>query len=161
MMVKRQYDHRIKAAIARSKNINLFPHLNIPKTTAKNWIQHGVGNVVTIDVFDIDREKLQLRCLELEDQNKALKAQLALSKFVSVTIGLHIQYQRFTGEVKKKIIDAIEVAKLAIPLSDCLETIGLSMQRFSNWLARQKTTMSETRASLSYPAAVGFASSRN
>ncbi len=44
-----------------------------------------------------------------------------------------VQYQRFTSDVKKKIIDAIEVAKLSIPISECLDVIGLSKQKFANW----------------------------
>lgn len=140
MKAKRQiYDHRIKQAIARTGNINLFPELNIPKTTAKNWIHRNVGNVVTNDAFDLDREKLELRCFELIEQVKALNAQFKLLKFVSAILGLSVQYQRFAAEVKQKIIEAIEVARLAVPINVCLVTIGLSKQKFANWLARMKT----------------------
>ena len=135
---RRVYDHRIKQAIARTGNIDLFPELNIPKTTAKNWIHRGMGEVVTNDAFDLGREALELKCFELEEQVKSQQARFTLLKFVSNALGLNVQYQRFTSDLKQKIIAAIEVAKLSVPISECLVTIGLSKQKFSHWLSRMK-----------------------
>jgi putative transposase len=140
---KRVYDHRLKHAIARTGNINLFPELKIPKTTAKNWIRRGICDVVSVEAFDLDREKLELKCIELENQVIALKATSELIKVVAVLLGLTLQYQRFSGDVKKKIVDAIEKAKLVLPLNSCLEAVGLSKQRFANWLSRMKTCQLE------------------
>ena len=71
---RRAYDHRIKQAIIRTRNIDLFPELKIPKTTAKNWIHRGIIEVVTVDVFDLSHENLKLKCIDLETQSKALQA---------------------------------------------------------------------------------------
>lgn len=46
---RRSYDHRVKAQIIATGNVNLFPELNIPRTTASSWIQRGLGEVVAFD----------------------------------------------------------------------------------------------------------------
>ena len=45
--------------------------------------------------------------------------------------------------MKKKIIEAIEVARHAVPINECLLTIGLSKQKFANWLSRMKSCQLE------------------
>jgi len=55
---KKTYDHRIKLAIAKSKNQYLFPELNIPLSTAKNWIHRGVTYVVSNEAFDLEKNQL-------------------------------------------------------------------------------------------------------
>lgn len=113
MKAKRRIsDHRIKQAIARTGNINLFPDLRIPKTTAKNWIHRGGGAVVTNDAFDLHREEFEPRCLELAEQIKAQEAKFKLLQFISATLGLSVQYQHFKADVKKMTIEAIEVATI-------------------------------------------------
>ncbi len=98
MKAKRQvYEDRIKQAIARTGNIHLFPEPNIPKTTAKNWLHSGVGNVVANTAFDLDREALELKCFELEERVKSLQARLTLLRFVSVTMGLSRSVSKICG----------------------------------------------------------------
>ena len=50
----RQYSHKIKRMIVKSKNPNLFPELRIPRSTAYHWIRHGVrrpyGIIKTDDI---------------------------------------------------------------------------------------------------------------
>lgn len=75
---KRTYDHRIKIMVADSRNPNLFPKLKIPKTTAMNWINNGVAEVVSLErcfeVIGLSKPrfhhwvKRQKQC-QLEDQS--------------------------------------------------------------------------------------------
>ena len=46
-MTKRTYDIRVRKAIARSGNPDLFTDLNIPRSTTLQWIREGVKEVVT------------------------------------------------------------------------------------------------------------------
>jgi len=63
-------------------------------------------------------------------------------------LGQDLQYQRFSSsEIKIKIINAIETAKKIVPLELCLETVGLSKQRFYHWLKRQKKCELEDHSS--------------
>lgn len=44
----RAYDHRIKHLIVKSGDPDLFPELNIPRSTAKHWIRCGLKAVVEL-----------------------------------------------------------------------------------------------------------------
>jgi hypothetical protein len=72
-MSKRTYDHRVRNAIARSGNSSLFPELNIPRTTAQQWILEGEKEVVTTHQFT--KAELEL-VVEVEN----LKTELTQSK---------------------------------------------------------------------------------
>ena len=44
---RRHYDHRIRRAVVASRNVRLFPDLDIPVSTARSWITRGSRRVVT------------------------------------------------------------------------------------------------------------------
>ena len=46
-MAKRTYDIRVRNAVARSGDPDLFLDLHIPRSTALQWIREGVKEVVT------------------------------------------------------------------------------------------------------------------
>jgi len=135
---KRSYDHRIKWQIARTRNPHLFPDLKIPLSTAKNWINRGVGEVVTHEIYDFSREELEQNYLNLQIKLKSLESRLGLLISVFKIFGFTLQYQRIKGEQKTVLINEIKKAHLAASLENCLETIGLTKQRYYGWLKRQK-----------------------
>jgi len=136
---KKTYDHRVKFAIARSKNPYLFPELNIPLSTAKNWIHRGVPEVVSIEAFDLEKYQLIEEMQELLIKHRTLEARFNLLLFIFKFLGNDLQYRRFpNGEIKSKITNAIGIAKEIAPLELCLETIGLSKQRYYHWIKRLK-----------------------
>ena len=47
---RRTYDYRIQGAICESGDRELFPELNIPRSTIRSWIHRGMPNVVTGDL---------------------------------------------------------------------------------------------------------------
>jgi len=144
--MKRSYDFRLKNLIAKTKNPYLFPHLNIPRSTAKNWINRGVGEVVTHEAFDLNREDIELRCLNLEEQVRSLTAQVDLLKFTCTIRGLELQYRRFSEADKLKFLEKIKEGLKTITISKCLESIGISSQRYSHWIKRQKKCQLEDQS---------------
>ena len=46
---KRVYDYRIREAVCASGNPNLFPELDISRSTALSWIRRGCPEVVALD----------------------------------------------------------------------------------------------------------------
>ena len=46
---RRSYDYRIKAQVVATGNPNLFPELEIPRSTASSWLHRGLGDVVVLD----------------------------------------------------------------------------------------------------------------
>ena len=64
---RRTYDYRIQEAICESGDRELFPELNIPRSTIRSWIHRGAPEVVTCDPASRDRADLvveirKLRC---------------------------------------------------------------------------------------------------
>ena len=45
---RRAYDHRIKEEIIRAGDPELYPELEIPRSTAVSWIRRGLGEIVSL-----------------------------------------------------------------------------------------------------------------
>ncbi len=134
----RVYDHRVKQAIASTRNPCLFPQLSIPRSTAMTWIRSGVRDVVTAADIDADRDTLLEKIANLEHSLQAQIAKNDLVVFTFRVFGLQIQYRRLPQEsTKTTILDRIKKATAFLPLADCLEAIGLSAARFHSWTKRQ------------------------
>ena len=64
---RRTYDYRIQDAVCESGDRELFPELNIPRSTLRSWIHRGVPEVISCDLATHDRAELtaeieRLRC---------------------------------------------------------------------------------------------------
>ena len=55
---RRTYDHRIQEAICESGDRDLFPELNIPRSTIRSWLHRGTTDVVSCDIANDDRGEL-------------------------------------------------------------------------------------------------------
>ncbi len=55
---RRTYDYRIQEAICETGDRDLFPELNIPRSTIQSWIQRGTTDLVSCDLTDDDRGEL-------------------------------------------------------------------------------------------------------
>ena len=55
---RRTYDYRIQEAICESRDRELFPELEIPRSTIRSWTHRGVPDVVTCDLAVRDRADL-------------------------------------------------------------------------------------------------------
>jgi transposase InsO family protein len=137
-MTKRTYDIRLRNAIARAGDPDLFPDLNIPRSTALQWIREGVKEVVThpslgksCDVLAEENAALQKKCSAEKAKNELVNISLSVA-------GFQMQYMRVAaGELKAKLLDAIDTAKAHLSLKDCLESIGLTAARYHSWVKRQ------------------------
>jgi len=63
---KRTYDHRIRYAICASGEPNLFPELEVPRSTALSWIRRGCPDVVELDTAADGIAHLHERVAKLE-----------------------------------------------------------------------------------------------
>ena len=55
---RQTYDYRIQEAICKSGDRDLFPELNIPRSTIRSWIHRGAPNVITDDLAARDYAEL-------------------------------------------------------------------------------------------------------
>lgn len=140
----RVYDHRIKAMIAKSKDINLFPELDIPKSTARVWIKKGIPTVVTIPTFEFTSSEILNENIKLKRDIAEARAEHTLLFKTIRIFGFQIQYKRLpNAAAKSSILQAIKKGSAIIPLSKCLDIIGLSSPRFHSWKRRAKECLLE------------------
>lgn len=71
-MKYRNYDHRVKQMIIRSRNPNPFPDLNIPRATALYWInqskdkvQYDSSFVSNEEITDLKKDNFNLKAKNL------------------------------------------------------------------------------------------------
>ena len=72
------YDHRVKTQVIAARNPNLFPELEIPRSTASSWIRRGLGNVVSFDEVGQTEAHFRERIAKLERRVAMLTAVLRL-----------------------------------------------------------------------------------
>ena len=83
------------------------------------------------DALIEENAALQKTCSAAKAKNELLNVSLRV-------IGFQMQYMRVAaGELKAKLLGAIETAKVHLSLKECLESIGLTAARYHSWLKRQ------------------------
>jgi hypothetical protein len=128
---RRVYDHRIKAAIVRTRDPSLFPELRIPPSTARSWIQRGVGRVVSLDGDDSTEAALRGRIATLERRVRTLSAVLRLAMALIRVQDVRLDQQRLpAAAAKHTVLDAVERARRVLPVAAVLKVLGLSAARY-------------------------------
>jgi len=75
---RRTYDYRIQEAICESGDRDLFPGLEIPRSTIRSWIHRGVPDVVTCDLVVRDRAELLAEIRQYRQRTAMLGAIVGL-----------------------------------------------------------------------------------
>ena len=136
---RRSYDHRIKAQVIATGNPNLFPELEIPRSTTSSWIRRGLGDVVVLDEDGQDDALLRERVVKLERRVSILTAVLRLVLVLLRLSGFRLGLNRVPdAEEKRRMLGAIERARMVMPLASALRILGLSAARYHDWIGRQR-----------------------
>ncbi len=132
-MKYKNYDPWVKKMIIDSGNPNLFPELNIPRTTALYWVKHSKNKkVITNDVA----ESYERRLKELEAKLCKERAKVqVLSAFIKSYISVKsFNSCRFKRE-RKRIVQLILSIGHWLSIKDSLHLLGLHKKTFSRWRA--------------------------
>lgn len=130
--MSRRYDHRIRNATVKSGNPRLFPELDIPASTIRDWLRKGPANVITTPEFERDNHDLIAEIRNLKDQLAEAQARAQLITTTVNILGFQLQYKRVpNADIKLKIIATIKQAAIVIGLDQCLEAVQLSKAPFS------------------------------
>lgn len=131
----KQYDTAIKAAIATTGRTDLFPELNIPRTTALYWIKSGIKaeepllTSLTEQIIEAQSERD-----DLDGRLKEKDALLRLLHQVFEIFQFHLRWKQIEpAEIKAKLLNAISAAMESVPLELCLNEIDLSLSRYKRW----------------------------
>ena len=131
---RRIYDYRIQEAICESGDRDLFPELNIPRSTIRSWIHRGTTDFVSCDLAEDDRGELVAEIEKLRCHTARFGAMVAL--LVSVFRGSIIQldYERLPeGDAKRILLRAIKRAREVLPLNTAHRITRLSPSRYHGW----------------------------
>ncbi len=60
---RRTYDYRIQEAICESGDRELFPELNIPRSTLRSWLHRGPPDVISCDLAATSRRGISRKGL--------------------------------------------------------------------------------------------------
>jgi hypothetical protein len=134
MPSRRTYDHRIRAAIVASGDANLFPGLNIPRSTTDTWLRRGARDVVGVDD---DWTTLLVRVKRLERQVRVLVLVIRLLLALRRVMPGMLDLTRLPdGHKKEQLLRAIERARQHLSLRGALCIIDLTPARYHAWTAR-------------------------
>ena len=127
---RRVYDHRIKEEIVRSRNPHLFPELHIPPSTARSWIQRGLGEVVSLHPDNVGEDVLQDRIATLERRARILSTLLRLKTVLLRISGCQLDWHRLPdSSAKLALLHAVERAQRVLPLSSVVRVLHLAKAR--------------------------------
>jgi putative transposase len=131
---RRTYDDRIQEAICESGDRDLFPELNIPRSTIRSWIHRGTTDVVSCDLADDDRGELVAEIERLRRRTTLLGAVVGLLIAMLRASKIQLDYERLPeGAAKRILLRAIKRSKKTLPLSAALRITRLSASRYHSW----------------------------
>jgi hypothetical protein len=133
------YDHRLKNFVMDGGNPDLIPETEIPRSTICYWLNNGVKEVISHEVFDQDAIDLQKRVLELEKENAELRVENELLKSTREAVGWSLESVRLPAEsLKQTMLELISTAVTVISLSKYLKAVGISSSRYHAWRRREQ-----------------------
>ena len=131
---RRTYDYRIQEAICKSGDRDLFPELNIPRSTIRSWIHRGMPEVISCDLATHDRAELTTEIERLRRRAALLGAVVGLLIAVLRASKIQLEYERLPdGDAKKILLRAIDRARNVLPLNAALRITRLSASRYHSW----------------------------
>ena len=135
---KRSYDHRIRRAICATGNPNLFPDLDIPRSTALSWIRRGCPHVVELNADDDLLADLQARIVKLQRRVAVLHAVVRLLLLIIRVSGFRFDWTRVPDGAKKDAaLAGVAKSKKALGLRAALRILKMSPSRYHAWKRRQ------------------------
>ena len=131
---RRSYDYRIQAAICESGDRELFPELNIPRSTIRSWVHRGARDVDTCELFARDRADLIAEIRLYRHRTALLGAIIGLLIAMLRVSTVRLDNARLPErESKRALLRAIERAGKILPLSAALRIARLSSSRYHSW----------------------------
>ena len=97
-----RYDHRLRNTIVETGNVNLFPELSIPTSTARDWIRKGQAKVITASEFECTQTELAGKVRKLHKELACVKAKSELLQGTNSIFGFSVQYMRLKTAAAKE-----------------------------------------------------------
>jgi len=128
---RRTYDYRIQEAICESGDRELFPELNIPRSTIRSWIDRGLPDVVSCGLAADDHAELVAQIERLRHRTALLGAVVALLVAVLRASKIQLDYERIPdGDTKSILLRDLDRTRKVLPLRAALRITRLSASRY-------------------------------
>ncbi len=101
---RQSYDYRIREAICETGDRDLFPELNIPRSTIRSWARRGVPDVVTCDLALGDRSDLVVEIRELRHRTALLGAVIGLLIAMLRVSKISLNHERLPEGASKRVL---------------------------------------------------------
>ncbi len=128
----RSYPLVVKAEVARTGNVYLFPDMKIPRTTAQYWVNKKINaDHPSLDDIESVYKKKSEYLLEELAKEKALRE---LLETVRKVFPYDFRSKRLKSKIgRAQIIGAIRECLKHHKLAHCLDAIGLSKSAYQRW----------------------------
>jgi putative transposase len=128
------YDPRVRELIRATGNPDLFPELNIPRSTVSGWLQGAFKPAVGTESVSKTEIELHRRLGKLERRIQVLLAVLRLLLALVRVTGCRLTAERLpTGKAKSDILRAVAAARKTLSLGSTVRVLGLSLSRYHAW----------------------------
>ncbi len=98
---RRTYDYRIQEAIFETGDRDLFPQLNIPRSTIRSWIHRGTHDGISCDLCAYDHAERTAEIERLRRRTALLGAVVQLNRCPDHAIGVaDSAFQRQTADAR-------------------------------------------------------------
>lgn len=133
------YDHRIRQAIVKTGDADLFPKLDIPSSTRRSWIRRGeLAKVVALAERDDELIELHATVSKLERKVAILTAVVRLLVTMVRVTGVTLSELRLpSASAKRRVLRAITSAEHAIGRTAAMRVVGLTPARAREWTTRE------------------------
>jgi putative transposase len=135
---QQRYDHRFRDLVQRTGNTSIATAHGVPHSTARGWLRAAPSVVVSLEVADLTEPELRQEILKLRRRVEKLAALLRLALTLLHTSGFRCSGARVPdGDHKRRILRAVDQARVCMPSRGVLRFLGMSPSRFHAWRRRQ------------------------
>jgi hypothetical protein len=128
------YNRRVRELVCASGNPDLFPELNIPKSTVRGWLNGHFKTAVGTESVSRTERELYAEIAKLTRRVQVLHAVMRLLLTLVRVTGCRLDGERLPdGAEKMKLLTAIGKATKILALWSVLSVIGISKSRYHAW----------------------------
>ena len=124
---QQQYDHRLRQLIRSTGDVQSAVRHGILSSTARGWVKATPAEVVSFDVVEMDKLRLQQEVLALRRRVERLVAILRLLVTLLKVSGFSLARTRIPDGIGKlALLRIVERTRSALPLNMALRLLHLS-----------------------------------
>ena len=146
---QRSYDHRLRDLVRETGDPSVVAEFGVPRSTALGWLRGERRQVISADVVDLDRVRLEAEVLELRDRTRRLGAVVRLLLALVRALGAYLDHARLPeGRARARLLRAIDRSAKVLSLRGALRVLHLSSARYYQWRQADQTCGLEGQVSL-------------